>query len=171
MKKFVLSSLLAMGLAASAQAVIVGASAGYLVDSEEAYLTVRVGTEFNVSEKFAHAAELEIGYTEASDAGISVDLLPVMLNYRATPVMTGNWGPTFGFGAGMARTKVNTWFADADDWSFAVQAFAGINYKATETVSLNVGARYIWIDAVTLFGSSIDVGDDLAVEVGLSLKF
>src|SRR5688572_22345948 len=107
MKKLLTALFIITGLAASAQAVIIGADAGYLLDSEEEYFSARLGFELKATEKASHQLELEVGYTEAEDAGLDADLLPVTLNYRLQAAGSGKFGYYAGLGAGFARTAID----------------------------------------------------------------
>lgn len=171
MKRFALLSLIALSPTASAQAVIIGVNTGYLVDSQEAYFAARIGGAFSENDSISHQGEFEIGYTQDSDAGIKADILPLMLNYRAEFKNQQGWTPYVGVGAGMARASLKAWFGSQDDWTFALQGFAGVGYKASANATLTLGVRYLWIDDVKLFGTAVEVGDDLAIEAGVSFKF
>ena len=176
MKKLISTLIVISGLAASAQAaVIVAADAGYLVDAEEEYLTARVGFEVARSGEFSHQLELEVGYTEDKEYGIKADILPVTANYRFTATTTGPWGYYAGVGAGFARSRIDgaSIFGPVklSDESFAAQAFAGVTYAASDRVALSLGAKYLWIDDVNFAGTSVEVGDDVAVSAGISFKF
>ena len=75
MKKLVSILLLATGLTASAQAaVIIGADAGYLVDAEEEYFSARLGYAFKANPALVHQLEVEVGYSEQKDSGLSREL-------------------------------------------------------------------------------------------------
>lgn len=176
MKKLLLSSLLALGLGASAQAAVTtGADVGYLFDSEEAYYTGRLGFEFNHSLSYSHQLEVEVGYTQTSEAGGDASLLPVTLNYRLQAEAAGPWGYYAGLGAGFARTRVDGVSIGGPvrlhDSSFAAQAFAGVEYRFTPAAAATVGLRYIWVDDVKLAGTSVKIGDDVALSAGLHFKF
>lgn len=177
MKKLISILLLGSALAASAQAsVVIGADVGYLVDAEEAYYSARLGYAFKADQALVHHVEFEVGYTEQKDSGVSGEFLPVMVNYRAETVAANRLGFYFGAGAGFARTDVSVpgsgvWTVSDSNNSFAAQAFAGVTLKASDSVSLHLGAKYIWIDDVELLGVDVDVGDDVAVTAGISFKF
>lgn len=171
MKKFVLISLIAASLAVSAKALIIGAGVGYLVDGEEAYATLRVGHQFKTATSVAHIGEIEVGYTSESEAGVSAKFMPVTLNYRAELSPNAAVSYHVGFGAGSARTQVKSWLGSTDDWSFAAQGFAGVGFHPTKAVTINLGARYIWIDDVSIYGTEVEVGDDVSLELGVSIKF
>jgi hypothetical protein len=176
MKKFVSLALIAASLAVSARALVVGADAGYLVDSEEEYISGRIGHAFASNDSLVHHVELELGYTSEKEAGAKGSLLPVTVNYRAQSIAANKLGFYYGLGAGIARTKVSgpgsgvPTISDSGT-SFAAQAFVGLSYQLTDTSAFHVGAKYIWIDDVKLLGSSFDVGDDVALSAGFSVKF
>ena len=176
MKSFLTRFLFLAGLATASQAaVIVGTDVGYLVDSREEYLTARAGFEVARGAAFSHQLELEAGYSEAREAGLTADHQPIMLNYRAVAAREGAWGWTLGAGAGVARVKL----AGASivgpvslrDEPFAAQAFAGVTYAATPAVSLSLGAKYLWIDDASFGGVRFDVDDDVALSAGVSFRF
>lgn len=178
MKKILAIALLTTGLAVSAQAVIIGASVGYLTDSKEAYFAARAGTEFSSTSSLAHIGEFEIGYTSDSEGGAKASIVPFTLNYRAQFAGTGKIGGYAGFGAGFARTSVSVPGSGLPrisdhDTSLALQGFAGVSFQVSPTTSLNLGARYIWIDDVKLqaWGVKAEVGDDLALECGFHVRF
>jgi len=76
-----------------------------------------------------------------------------------------------GAGLGASRIEISGWGLKDETWSFTAQAFAGLEYRATPAVSLTVGARYVWIDDATLVGITAEVGDDVAVEAGIRIRF
>jgi opacity protein-like surface antigen len=178
MKRIPAIALFAASLAVSAPAVIVGASVGYLTDSQDTYCAARAGIAFNSTNSLAHIGEFEIGYTSDSESGAEASLLPLTLNYRAQFTGTGQIGGYAGFGAGLARTRVSVpgsgvpTISDSGT-SFAAQGFAGVSFRLSPTASLDLGARYLWIDDVKLqaWGVKAEVGDDLAIEAGLHLRF
>jgi len=180
MKKLVISTLAALAVAASASAAYISAGVGYLVDAEEAILTVRGGIPFNVTQTeklgaLAHNAELEVGYLEQSEIGVKVETLPVYLNYRAEFKKEG-WAPYAGAGLGFARVRgtASGYFgtASATDTSFTFQVFLGTHYNFTESSALQLGARYVWLDEVDFgYGLIAPSSDDLVLEVGYSFRF
>lgn len=178
MKKLLLASLLLLtGLTASAQTtVIFGADAGYLLDSEEEYLTARLGFEYRGSERGSHQLELEVGYTEAEPTFTSeAELIPLTANYRFVAQGPNRLGWYAGAGLGIAWTRIDgvSIFGPVRlrDHSFAAQAFAGLAFQVGPSTSLNLGAKYLWVDDVSLAGTSIEVGDDVALSAGISIRF
>jgi hypothetical protein len=127
MKRILAIALLAASLTASAPAVIVGASIGYLTDSQDTYFAARAGTAFSSTDSLAHIGELEIG----SEGGAKASLLPLTLNYRAQFTGTGKIGGYAGLGTGLVRTRVSVpgsgvpTISDSGT-SLAAQGFAGV---------------------------------------------
>ena len=175
MKKLLTALFIITGLAASAQAVIIGADAGYLLDSEEEYISARLGFEFKATEKASHQLELEAGYSAAKEFGLKADLLPVTLNYRLQVPGSGKLGYFAGAGAGFSRTTIDGVSIAGPvrlrDHTLALQAFAGLAYQAGPSTTLNLGAKYIWIDDANFAGSTVEVGDDVALQAGFSFRF
>jgi opacity protein-like surface antigen len=176
MKKLLIASLflLSSGLTASAQ-VLVGAEAGYLLDSEEEFLAGRIGYEVRASDFRSHQVELEIGYTDSGEAGTKADLLPVMANYRLVTTTSNRFGWHVGAGAGFTRARVQgvstVGPVTLKDNSFSAQAFAGVHWQPGPSTQLTLGARYLWIDDVTFAGTKFKVGDDVAISAGVSFRF
>jgi len=172
MKKFVSLLLLATSLAASARAaVVIGGDVGYLFDAEEAYYSARIGFPVTTKNSLTHQVELEVGYTEQKDSGAKGEFIPLTVNYRLESTPANKLGFYFGVGAGIAFTEVSGFSVSDEGDSFAAQAFTGLTYQASQTVSLHAGLKYIWIDDVKLFGTKVDVGDDVAISAGISFKF
>jgi outer membrane protein W len=175
MKKILTSLFIITGLAASAQAVIIGADAGYLLDSEEEYLSARVGFELKASGPSSHQLELEVGYTDENEGSLNADLLPVTLNYRLHIAGSNKLGYYVGLGAGFARASIDGVSINGAvrlrDHSFTAQGFAGLAYQVGPSTTLSLGAKYIWVDDMEFVGSTVEVGDDLAVQAGFTFKF
>ncbi|MFM1850340.1 MAG: hypothetical protein RIS54_24 [Verrucomicrobiota bacterium] len=171
MKKLLLSLVFTVAAILPARAVYTGASAGYLVDSQEAYYAARIGTALNATEGFGHNLELEFGYTETTENYATAKLAPILFNYRAESSGPGKWVPYFGVGAGMAKVKVSFGSYSDDDASFAAQAFVGYSYKMSEAASLRFGARYLYVGDTKLLNANVEVGDDVSLEAGFSLRF
>lgn len=171
MKQIVSLALLATSLAVSAKALVVGADVGYLTDAKEAYYSARVGQQFAVRDTLTPEVDLELGYSHQKDSGVKADFVPLTINYRLESTAADKIGYHFGLGAGVAFTDVSGFGLSDNGSSFAAQAFAGVSYQAAPTVKLHAGVKYIWIDDVKLFGTKVDVGDDLALTAGVSVKF
>lgn len=171
MKKIAIIALLATSLTTSAHALIVGADVGYLTDAKEEYLSARIGHEFKADASLSHQVELEIGYTGQKESGVKGNFYPLTVNYRAETATAKKLGFYFGAGAGFAITEISGFGVSDNGTSLALQAFTGLSYKASPTVTLHAGVKYIWLDNVKLFGVDVELGDDLALTAGLSIKF
>lgn len=75
------------------------------------------------------------------------------------------WRPYVGVGAGAAHLNLDvvTLLDDVDDsdWAFAAQAFVGLDFSLTDTVSLGARYRYLHIGSTDY---SDDVGDPVNVD-------
>lgn len=171
MKKFVTLIVFACALAVSARAFYLDGSVGYLVDSKEAYLAARGGWVVKSSNSVHHALELEIAHTKETDSNTEGTIMPLTVNYRAEFPGPGNLTPFLGFGAGAARVKIEAFGFSESNTVFAAQAFAGAGYKLSDAATLKLAARYIRLGEAELFGIPVEVGDDVSVEIALSVKF
>jgi opacity protein-like surface antigen len=170
MKKLLTLILLSAATTALAELPYVGASAGYMIDMEEHFFAGRIGSEVAHKNGLAHAIEIEVGLMSPDESGVSLDLVPVFANYRLSSVGERKVGYYAGAGLGSARLKVSYLGFEDSSWTFAGQAFGGVEYRVTPKFSLTAGLRYIWLDDVTVFGVEIDEGDDLAIEVGVRFR-
>ena len=155
----------------SAQAMYVGASVGYMIDSEEEILAVQVGTQVSNSGSMSHNIELELAYADASDYGIDVEMMPLMVNYKAINSASEKMDVYFGAGAGMTKVDVSGYGMSDDDTVFTLQALVGLEFSFSPTGSLRLGYRYVYLDTVELIGEKIDDLDDSVVEVGVVFRF
>lgn len=184
MKKILVITLLAACFAVSAQAAaVVGFEAGYLTSWKEGYYSARLGYVVKADTSISHQLEVEIGYTEKSDSvgvpgGVVTatgKIMPITLNYRAEIASNDKLGFYLGAGIGTARTSVSgsgfgVSVSDSAN-SMTYQGFAGVTYKATDTTSLHLGVKYIWIDDINIMGTKAKVGDDFGISAGISFKF
>lgn len=176
MKKLVPLMIIAASLAVSARALLVGADIGYLTDAKEEYISARIVHEFKTDTALVHQIELEIGYASEKESGAKGEFMPITVNYRAETIPANKLGYFYGVGVGFARTDISfpgsgvPYISDSGT-SLAAQAFTGISYQASPTAMLHLGVKYIWIDDVKLFGTSLDVGDDFALTAGVSFRF
>jgi opacity protein-like surface antigen len=171
MKKFISLALIAASLAVSAQALNVGLEAGYLTDAKEEYISARIGYQVRTQDTLSQELGLELGYTRQKDSGVKGEILPLTVNYRFESTAANKLGYYFGAGAGVAFVDLSGFGLSDNDTTFAAQAFTGLSYQVSDAVKLHLGLKYIWIDDVKLFGTSGEVGDDLAITAGLSIKF
>jgi len=169
-------SLSTAQLQAASASPYVGVGVGYLLDSEEAMITIRAGMELpsrspiDLPNRFSHNLEVEVGHVDLGDSSADYDVTTAFFNYRGE--MTGlGWVPYFGAGLGFANADVSVGFLSDDDTVFAAQAFAGMKYNFTPAAAVTLGARYIWMDDVKIFGFTGDSVDDVALEVNFSFRF
>lgn len=184
MKKLVSLAFIAISLAVSARALIVGAEIGYLLDNQDAYYSGRIGWDFKSGPELSHQLELEVGYTQHSETASLLGspvtakskITPFMVNYRAETTRASKLGYYFGAGLGLARTSFSmpgSGLPSVSDSAsgFAAQAFTGVSYQPSAATTLHLGVKYLWVDDVDLFGSNVEVGDDVVLTVGVSFKF
>ena len=169
-----------------------GASAGYLLDNEEAFYSAHVGvdTPWNVAGANV-ALFLEVGYTEPDQSidfirqtqfDVENEIIPVTLNVKFEKAFTDKFGAYLGAGAGVAfvDTKVKA-FGDSasdDDTVFTGQVFAGVVYNVTPSFEVFGGARWIYFDDADVFGAegeALGLGDlggsDALLEAGIRYNF
>lgn len=172
MNKLLTLILLSAATPAFAANPYVGASVGYLVESEEPMFTARIGTDVAQVGQLTHSVEVDVSLVTETTSGVTVDLIPAMLNYRISGPL--GQGPTrfyFGGGAGFTRLKAYGWGYKLSDWAFSLQALGGIEHKVTPKFSLTLGLRYLWTEDFTLGGIDIDSGDEVAIEAGVRFQF
>jgi len=163
-------------LHAASTSPYVGVGVGYLFDAKEAMISIRAGMELptrssiDLPDRFSHNLELEFGYTDLGNSGADFDVTTFFFNYRGEATGLG-WVPYFGAGLGFANADVSVGFFSDDDTVLAAQAFAGMKYNFTPAASVTLGARYIWIDDIKIFGFTGNTGDDVALEAGFSFRF
>ncbi len=184
MKKLTLLVLLGAGLATSASAAFTaGIETGYLLDNKDAYWAGQVGWEFRASDTLTHQVALEYGWTDHSETVSAlgpvngkIKLRLTTINYRAETTYAEKFGFYFGAGAGSAHATVSFAGSGVPSVSdsgnaFGWQVFAGANYQASPTVTLHAGAKYINVGNMDLFAGDVDVGDDVALTLGVSVRF
>ncbi len=91
------------------------------------------------------------------------------------------WRPYVGVGAGAAHANfdfviIGTDSVDDGNWGFAAQAFAGLDFSVTDTVSLGARYRYARIGAIDYTSDGgLDVSGDPfdahSIEAALKVKF
>ncbi|MEH6726959.1 MAG: outer membrane beta-barrel protein [Hyphomicrobiales bacterium] len=100
-------------------------------------------------------------------------------------VIVGNqydrWRPYVGIGAGAAHLDLDVVVTGLDniddsDWAFAGQAFAGLDFSLTDTVSLGARYRYLHIGSTDYTDTgddpvSIDSFGTHSIEAALKVKF
>ncbi|QJE94253.1 outer membrane protein [Luteolibacter luteus] len=153
---------------------ILGGGVDYLVDAEEAFYNGHFGYDFGNGS----ALYIESGWTGEEEttvfpvlANIDVDIVPVTLNYKYQYNFTERLGFYVGGGLGASNVDVNVGALGDDEWVFTAQAFAGLVYNVSSSFEIYAGARYIWMDDVSLFGTNIDDLDDVGVGGGIRFNF
>lgn len=150
----------------------VGGSIGYDFNS-------MIGVEAELGFSSNDVDSITAGGTTSPTSG-DTKVLMLMGN-----VIIGNhydrWRPYLGAGLGAAHVSLDISTAlpsdlDDSDWAFAAQAFAGLDYSLTDTVSLGARYRYVHIgstDYTDTGGSpvSLDSFGSQAVEAVLKVKF
>ena len=201
MKKFALTTLAALTLAATAQAGedysaktvapapvsnpclwtwFAGGSVGYLNDMDTEMYTLHVGAEYKCDDISSHAVFLEVGYANPSkshdDQGtrynIDIDMTPITMNYKYERQLVGNLNWYAGAGAGLMIINSGSNFPGAD---FSETEFLG---------QLFGGLVYNVSDSFEVFGGArylymtddnldnLDVyGDDWFYELGVRFNF
>jgi len=162
-----------------------GASAGYLVDNEEAFYSAHVGVDTPWTVATANVAFfLEVGYTKPeetfnglrqTDIDVETQIIPVTLNVKFEKAIVGNLSGYIGAGAGVAFVDTDVHEdlfnndASINDEVFAGQVFAGLVYNVTPSFEVFGGARWIYLDDTdALF--AVD-NEDYIVEGGLRYNF
>lgn len=153
---------------------ILGGGVDYLTDAEEALYLGHFGYDFGNGS----ALYVESGWTGQEEttllpvvANIDIDIVPVTLNYKYQYDFTERLGFYAGAGIGASLVDVEVGFASDDDWVFTAQAFAGLVYNVSSNFEIYAGARYIWLDDVSLFGANVDDLDDVGVGGGVRFNF
>jgi opacity protein-like surface antigen len=199
MKK-IIASLLAITATSASWALTpyVGASAGYFIDTEAEFLSARVGATLAKTGPVSHHVDFEVGsmkdgYDDSFDT--EIQLKPMMLNYRASLWLNERLSLYAGAGAGKTKVKLttNAWWGAVGSFTFDIsqyynfatyqgrrsstdsawsgQLLGGMEFALTDSLTLNAGARFLWVDKVQHFGSNDKVGDDVAIEAGLTYRF
>ena len=171
MKKILTLILLSAASSAFAGNGYVGTSVGYLLDGEEALFTARVGSDVAQANGLIHSIEAEIGYASEKDAGVKLEIVPVMANYRVSgPLGQSQYNFYSGAGAGFSRQKLTGFGYGDDAWAFALQVFGGVEMKIAPSTSLTLGARYLWINKYTIANVGVGSSDDVALEIGVHFR-
>lgn len=159
--------------------LFVGAGVDYLIQSDAVFYNGRIGYEWGAASRgYSQAVFLEGGWLDSDEDFVSLEAIPITLNYEYRRALTSCLNIYVGGGAGIAfidtaiapdRLKPTELIQD-DDVVFVGQVFAGLTYCFTENVELYAGLRYIW-SADFGSGSSEENFSDLSVGGGLRVKF
>lgn len=181
----------------------IGASGGVQGDDAEEFWSGHIGVEWK-SGCNSHAVFLDVGFTDFSNdtsyegapfidpeiglvlpgdaAVVSVDVLPVTINYKYEYSFSESFGWYIGAGLGAAFVDSDLNYgssggpglADGDDEVFYAQVFTGLVWNVTESFEIFGGARYYYLDEVDLAEDGFDTGgeqDDWIVEAGVRFNF
>lgn len=151
-----------------------GGGVDYLIDAEEPFYNGHLGYDFgNGSSLFVESGWLgdEEGPSFLFPFTADVDVVPVTLNYKYEYMFNEAFGLYIGAGAGASNVDVSAGPFSDDDWVFTAQAFAGVVFNVTPNFEIYAGARYLWLDDVSLFGANIDDLDDVGVGAGIRFNF
>ena len=157
----------------------VGGSIGYLYDLEEPIYSGRLGYEFSSGGALTSGFEGELNYVRYREdiQGLrsSVDLLPLMANYRGSASLGGPVSLYFGGGLGSSYYDASVGALSDTGWVFTAQAFGGLEFFFNESVSMLAGVRYLYFDDydVRISGNNVTFPsvDDIAIEVGMTIRF
>ena len=172
-----------------------GGTVGYLDDYDTEYFSGHIGLDLN-HQLFGwnSAIYLEVGYFNPDECvdvrylessgnyqrGVSKDrqcvdldleVIPVTLNYKLERNLTNNLNAYFGAGAGIAFVDVEVGGSSDDDEVFYAQVFAGLLYQMSEGFELYGGARWVYMDDASAFGTNLELEDDFLVELGARINF
>ena len=161
-----------------------GASAGYLVDNEEAFYSAHVGVDTPWTVGGATVSLfLEGLYTKPEDSfdglrqfdvNVETQIIPVTLNVKFERQIVGNLSGYIGAGAGVAFVDTDVHddiFGDSsiNDEVFAGQIFAGVVYNITPSFEVFGGARWIHLEDSDAL-SAVE-NEDFGFEGGLRYNF
>ncbi len=134
------------------------------------------------------ALELESGYGQADvdsvrlygrsfDINAEYKQVPIFANAVYLAELSNSLGFYIGAGAGTVWSKSEAEGYSTDGWNFGFQAKAGLAYKLSEALSLNVGYRFIYVVDGIGAGNPFErygVNDDAlshTIEAGLTFRF
>jgi opacity protein-like surface antigen len=151
-----------------------GGGVDYMIDAEEPFYNIHLGYDFgNGSSLF-----LESGWLgEEEDPSFlfpfaaDLDIVPITINYKYEWMFTDAFGLYVGAGLGASNIDISAGPVGDDDWVFTAQAFAGLVYNVTPNFEIYAGARYVWLDDVSVFGANFDDLDDIGVGAGIRFNF
>jgi opacity protein-like surface antigen len=175
MKHLICSLLLIASASFAVAKPYVGASFGYLIDSEESMISGHIGYNLASGTGATHGIELEVGETSFREEIFKASITPILANYRFAVPFGSRFDFFGGLGLGLSEVRVSgrgfaTGIRDSDS-GFTAQAFAGFAFNVTPKVSFTVGARHFRIGDVELFDVEDTLGDDTSIEAGIRIRF
>lgn len=108
--------------------------------------------------------------------GYDLEIIPVTINGMLQRPLSGNLDCYVGAGLGVSNVDLSI---DAgplgslsdDDWVFTFQASAGLIYNFTPDFEAYSGARWIYWDDADIGPGTLELEDDLLLELGLRFDF
>lgn len=170
--------------------IVPGPASDIEVDVEDGYrFGGALGYDFNAM----IGIEAEASFTQMDVDSITAPAIPVTLQTSGEAqlitvmgnVIVGNqydrWRPYIGIGAGAAHLDLDVVVTGLDniddsDWAFAGQAFAGVDFSLTDTVSLGARYRYLHVGSTDYSDTagdavSVDSFGTHSIEAALKVKF
>lgn len=175
MKNLICSLLLIVSASVAVAKPYVGASIGYLIDSEESMISGHVGYALPSGGNVTHGIELEVADTSFREEIFKASITPILANYRFSAPFSSRFDFFGGLGLGLSQVRVSgrnfaTGIRDSDS-GFTAQAFAGVAFNVTPAVSFTVGARHFRVGEVKLFDVEDTLGDETSIEAGIRIRF
>ena len=124
------------------------------------------GIATNLTEGPAFGNELVL-FRETLD----IDIVPVTINFKAEHNIYGPIGGYLSGGVGYAWTNVSGFGSDETDGGFYAQLAAGLVWNVTESVDLNGGGRWVYLDSLDFGDTELALDNQLGWEVGARYKF
>lgn len=149
----------------------IGASVGYLHESEEEMYHLQLGIDLQPQlAGMTQSIFLEIGYNELEFFGVDQEIIPVTLNYKLERPLFSTVSAYIGAGAGVAFYDVSGAVSD-DDEVFWGQIFGGLVVNVNDSLEIFGGVRGVFLDEVDINGFTTESGDDLLWEIGARYNF
>lgn len=160
----------------------VGTDAIVLLDDSEAGVAAQMGFEFESGSYFdddSHSLEFEIMWVHfdetVSGIGLDSDVVPLMVNYKYSSSDISRNTPIYfygGIGLGFSYVSLDVaGFGSDSDFVFSGQIFAGIGYRFSDRISLEIGYRNLYVDEISVFGVKSNDSNSNILDVGLTVKY
>ena len=160
-------------------------------DWDEDIYTLHFGAERKCpGSSCSHAIYLEVGFTEKEETigyvdpnvtsavvlrahDVTLDIIPITLNYKYECALTGNLNWFVGAGAGVALVDLDidgpVVNGSEDETVFYAHVFAGLTYNVSESFEVFGGARYIFMDDAFDGGAPLD--SEIHYDLGVRFNF
>ena len=157
--------------ACAAATPYLGVGVGYFMQGEDLSLAIQGGFVVKQSESLTHSVEGEILWTRDKEGPVSMDVMPIMVNYLVATKIAPKLSLEFGAGVGVSLNRLEFFGRSDTNSAFAFQVLSRLAYHTSEKTSVYAGLRYLNIGKTTLSGITATVGDDTSFECGLRYKF